>query len=166
MFDKGEVNIYKESLWLAQAATQSLSSCLSVCLPEQGKIMLSKHFIVPHLLASSAQDDDFKEGKECAETQISLCEFARLLDKDVLHLLQQVAAVTNKAIYCVRNAEALFVKLGCRSALWKVITRCHGGIALEIVTTAASLRRSIIKGKLLHEIMCDLSQPEASHAVK
>lgn len=159
MFNKGEVNIYKENLWLARAAALSLSSFLSTCPPDSEAPLFFEHFIVPHLVTSSALEEEFRE----SDTQISLCEMLKLLQQDILHLFQQVAAVTDVAVYCVRNIEALFVRIGCRSSLWKVLTHHHSAASPEVASVAVALQRSAIKGRLVHEIICDLSYTGTGH---
>lgn len=163
MFNKGEVNIYREGLWLARAATHSLSSFLCTCPPNPETPLFLKHFIVPHLVISSALKDALSKHESCTDTQISLCELLKLLQRDILYLFQQVAAVTDVAVYCVRNVEALFVRLGCRSALWKVLTHYHSATSPEIASVAVALQKSTIKGRLVHEIICDLSYTSTGH---
>lgn len=166
MFNKGEVNIYKESLWLARAASLSLSSYLSTCPPESETPLFLDHFIVPHLVTSSALKDNSRKQESCAGIQISLCELLILLQQDILHLFQQVSGVTDVAVYCVKNVEALFVRLGCRSALWKVLTHYHSAASPEVASVAVALQKSTIKGRLVHEIICDLSYTGTGQIIK
>lgn len=165
MFNKGEVNIYRESLWLARAASLSLSSYLSTCPPESETPLFLEGFIVPHLVTSSALKEDPRDQKSCTDIQISLCELLKLLQQDILHLFQQVASVSDITVYCVRNVEALFVRLGCRSALWKVLTHYHSAASPEVASVAVALQKSTIKGRLVHEIICDLSYTGTGHII-
>lgn len=166
MFNKGEVNIHKESLWLARAATLSLSSFLSMSPPDSDTPLFLEHFILPYLVTSSASEEDFKENDNCTYIQMSLSELLKLLQRDILHIFQQVAAVTDVAVYCVRNVEALFVRLGCRSVLWKVLTHYHSAASPEVASVAVALQRSTIKGRLVHEIICDLSYTGTGNIIK
>nr|XP_045581875.1 thyroid adenoma-associated protein homolog isoform X1 [Procambarus clarkii]XP_045581876.1 thyroid adenoma-associated protein homolog isoform X1 [Procambarus clarkii]XP_045581878.1 thyroid adenoma-associated protein homolog isoform X1 [Procambarus clarkii] len=160
VFDKGEMNIYHEDILVGRLAARSLSNALASWSSTIPPVFL-KHPIVPFLCSVSQTYKENSSVKMQPENQedavLSIAGLLCLLEQDIGHIFQEISALTDTSVYCVKNIDVWLVRLGCRSALWRAITR-HNYTKSEVITAVVTaLQNSIITSKFLLEILDELS---------
>lgn len=160
VFDKGEMNVYCESLTVARTASKSLSNALSSWPSDTIPPVFLKHHIKPFMCSPSPMHnkDGFMETAAGSQNDIflSISSLLYILEQDIHFVFQHISSMTDTAVYCVRNLNVWLVRLGCRSAIWRALTHHYHIQSALVSAVVVSLQGSVIKGKFLSEILDDL----------
>ncbi|KAK8750194.1 hypothetical protein OTU49_015295, partial [Cherax quadricarinatus] len=161
VFDKGEMNIYSEDILVGRTAAKSLSGALASWSSCTIPPVLLRSPIIPSLCALPPAQKEIILAKKPADdddsTFLSIISFLNLLEHDISYIYEEISALTDTSVYCVKNLDLWLVKLGCRSALWRAITQYYNTKSDVITSVVAGLNNSIIKGQFLCEIIDELS---------
>ncbi|XP_068244174.1 tRNA (32-2'-O)-methyltransferase regulator THADA-like isoform X2 [Palaemon carinicauda] len=154
VFDKGEMNGYREVRTAAQACVKSLAKALDAWSDSEHPPTFIKQEIIPHLYCNL----EVKALNSVENDVLYLDTFMKLLSDDIHQIFSFISALENTAIYSIRNADIWLMKLGCRAALWKVLrVHCHIESA-SVRLVSLNLSKSAVKGTYITKIIRNLSE--------
>ncbi|XP_064115592.1 tRNA (32-2'-O)-methyltransferase regulator THADA-like isoform X1 [Macrobrachium nipponense] len=152
VFDKGEMNGYREVRTVAQACVKSLAKALDSWSDSVHPPTFIKQEVIAYLCLSLEDQSQ----NDIKNDVLSLGTFMNMLSDDINHVYNFIS-LENKALYGIKNVDTWLVKLGCRAALWKVL-RVHCCIESPLVRLVfLNLNKSAMKGTYITEIINNLS---------
>lgn len=159
VFDKGEMNIYSEKLIVMQATLKALSDVLtSNSFPSASALTFLRSHVIPFLCSPTVtQDKVSEEVSQEEELLLSLSQLLSVLEYDICYIYEQITALKDTALFCVRHVDLWLMRLSCRSAIWAKLSPLIGRKSSSVKLVVEGLNQSVLKNSFLCQIIEELS---------
>ncbi|XP_042855997.1 thyroid adenoma-associated protein homolog isoform X2 [Penaeus japonicus] len=159
VFDKGEMNIYSEKLIVMQATLKALSDVLtSNSFPSASALTFLRSHVIPFLCSPTVTQDKIpEEVSQEEELLLSLSQLLSVLEYDICYIYEQITALKDTALFCVRHVDLWLMRLSCRSAIWAKLSPLIGRKSSSVKLVVEGLNQSVLKNSFLCQIIEELS---------